>query len=112
MSDKIIETNDTNFENDVLNAKKTTLVDFWAPWCRPCLLLAPTLEEVSQLREDQINIVKVNVDECPEIAKQYKVMGIPTLMLFNGKEVVAQSSGNLPLENVLTFIDDNIKSQS
>ena len=78
-----------NFESLVLESKDTVVVDFWADWCGPCRMLAPVLDEVA----DEVNIVKVNVDECPELAVAFQVASIPTLVVFRDGKIVNKSIG-------------------
>jgi thioredoxin 1 len=86
---------DNNFQADVLEADKPVLVDFWAPWCGPCRVVAPHLEELAGERDD-LKIVKLNVDENPQTAANYNVMSIPTLLLFKNGAVAHQIVGALP----------------
>ena len=81
MAGAINEVTDSNFQAEVLEADKPVLVDFWAPWCGPCRIVAPHLEELASERDD-IRIVKLNTDENPQVSAQYNVMSIPTLLLF------------------------------
>ena len=82
------EITDTNFQSDVLGADKPVLVDFWAEWCAPCRMLAPTVAAVAEHYGDNASVVKLNVDDNPSTAQRYGIKGIPTLILFReGKEV-------------------------
>ena len=95
MAGSIIEVTDNNFQAEVLEADKPVLVDFWAPWCGPCRIIAPHLEELQGERED-LQIAKLNVDDNPQTAAQYNVMSIPMLLLFKGGQPVHQIIGALP----------------
>lgn len=85
---------DTNFEQEVANAETLVLVDFWAPWCGPCRALAPVIEELAGEYEGKVKFVKLNTDDCPEVAQKYHISGIPTLILFKNGELVEQLVGN------------------
>jgi thioredoxin 1 len=87
---------DDNFQAEVVEADKPVLVDFWAPWCGPCRMVAPVLEEIQAERGDAIQIVKLNVDENPETAAKFQVMSIPTLILFRDGDVAHKVIGALP----------------
>jgi thioredoxin 1 len=87
---------DDNFQSEVVEADKPVLVDFWAPWCGPCRMVAPVLEEIAQEKGDAIQIVKLNVDENPETAAKFQVMSIPTLILFKDGNVAHKVIGALP----------------
>jgi thioredoxin 1 len=91
----LTEVTDTNFAAEVLESAQPVLVDFWAPWCGPCRIIAPHLEELDAERED-LTIVKMNVDENPQTAAKYGIMSIPTLLLFKNGEVAKQVVGALP----------------
>jgi thioredoxin 1 len=91
----IIDVTDSNFQAEVIEADKPVLVDFWAPWCGPCRIVAPHLEELNEERDD-LRVVKLNVDENPAIASKYGIMSIPTMILFKNGEVAKQVIGALP----------------
>ena len=91
-----------NFEIEVLNSDKPVVIDFWAVWCGPCKMVAPTFEALSAELPD-VKFGKVNVDEQPELAQQFKVMTIPTFILFKNGQVVDQAAGALPKETLKKF---------
>jgi thioredoxin 1 len=91
----LTEVTDNNFAAEVLEAGQPVLVDFWAPWCGPCRIIAPHLEELDNERDD-LTAVKMNVDENPETAAKYGIMSIPTLILFKNGQVAKQVVGALP----------------
>lgn len=95
----VTEVNKTNFEAEVLQAGQTVLVDFWAPWCAPCRMLAPTVEAFAAEHEE-IKVCKINIDEESELAAKYKVMSIPTLVVFRNKEAVNRSVGVISKEEI------------
>lgn len=92
-----------NFHEEVLNSNKPVLLDFWAPWCGPCRMVIPLLEEIAKERGD-IKVAKINVDEEPELANQFKVMSIPTLMVIKDGKVVRQSTGARPKSQILAML--------
>ena len=95
MAGNLDEVTDNNFQAEVIEADKPVLVDFWAPWCGPCRIIAPHLEELDNERDD-LTVVKMNVDENPETAAKYGIMSIPTLILFKNGQVAKQVVGALP----------------
>ncbi|MEX1141440.1 MAG: thioredoxin [Thermoleophilaceae bacterium] len=95
---------DDNFQAEVIEADKPVLVDFWAPWCGPCRIVAPHLEELDGERDD-IKVVKLNVDENPQTAAAYNVMSIPTLLLFKNGQLAHQIVGAVPKTRLLQEIE-------
>ena len=98
-----IHVNKNNFQEEVLNSDKPVLVDFWAPWCGPCRMVLPIIEEISEENED-IKVAKINVDEEPELANQFGVMTIPTLYVFKNGQAVNHRSGAMPKEQILAMV--------
>lgn len=101
MSVRIIDRN--NFQEEVARSEKTVLLDFWAPWCGPCRMVGPVLDEIAQERTD-IKVGKINVDEQPELAGQFGVMSIPTLMVMKNGRVVNQALGARPKDQILALL--------
>lgn len=93
----------TNFQNEVMNSDKPVLLDFWASWCGPCRMVAPIVEEIAGERPD-IKVGKVNVDEQPELAGQFGVMSIPTLVVMKAGKVVKQATGARPKCDILAML--------
>jgi thioredoxin 1 len=91
-----VKVDKSNFQADVLNATQPVVVDFWAEWCGPCKMIGPSLEEIANELGDKIKIAKLNIDENPELAAQFGVRSIPTLMIFKGGEVADIKVGALP----------------
>ena len=104
----IIETDDSNFESEVLKADIPVLVDFWAPWCGPCKAIAPILEQISDEQGDKIKIVKVNVDDNQKYAVDFGIKSIPTLLIFNKGELKNQIIGAIPKADIEKLIMDVI----
>jgi len=100
-----VKVNDTNFKKEVLESDLPALVDFWAPWCAPCFIVAPTVEEIAKKYDGKLKVCKTNVDEAPKTASEYGVMSIPTLAIFKGGEMVDRIIGAVSKE----VIEDKIK---
>ena len=96
--------NRANFHNEVIESEKPVLLDFWAPWCGPCRAVVPLIDEIARERED-IKVVKVNIDEDPELAREYRVMSIPTLMVMREGKVVKKASGARPKAQILEMLN-------
>ncbi len=96
MADSVTEVTDSNFQAEVIESEVPVLVDFWAPWCGPCRMVAPVVEEIAQERGDQLKVVKLNIDENQSTAVQFNVLSIPTLMVFRNGEVAKTVIGAYP----------------
>lgn len=92
-----------NFQTEVMESDKTVLLDFWATWCGPCRMIAPVLEEVAQERED-IKVCKIDVDKEPELAQQFQIMSIPTLIVMEQGRIVNKALGAMPKNSVLALL--------
>ena len=104
MAGAITNVTDTNFQAEVLEADRPVLVDFWAPWCGPCRIVAPHLEELNAERDD-VRVVKLNVDDNPQTAARYNVMSIPTLLLFKHGQVAHQIIGAIPKNRLIQELE-------
>ena len=98
-----VNINQSNFQNEVMNSDKPVLLDFWAPWCGPCRMVVPILEEIARERSD-IKVGKINVDENLELAGQFGVMSIPTLVVMKNGKIVNQSTGAKPKSAILAML--------
>ena len=103
---KVMQVNKTDFENNVLNADRPVLVDFWAEWCGPCRALAPVLEEVASELGEKANITKINVDQNGELAQQYEVRSIPTLIFFKNGAVAKTLIGVQSKEEIKKTLEE------
>ena len=99
---------DSEFQKEVLENDGLVLVDFWAPWCGPCRMIAPTIEEIAEEKKDVLKVMKLNVDEESATAEKYQIMGIPSLILFKNGEVVEKMVGLQTKESILEAIEKNL----
>jgi thioredoxin 1 len=104
MAGSITDVTDTNFQAEVLENEAPVLVDFWAPWCGPCRMVAPVLEQIAAERDD-LRIVKLNTDDNQQTAVQYQVLSIPTLIVFRNGQEVKRVIGALPKERLLDQLE-------
>ncbi len=100
-----IPVTDASFEQDVLNSEIPVLVDFWAPWCGPCRLVAPVVDEIAEQYDGKVKVVKINTDENPGIASQYNIRSIPTLMIFKNGQRVEQVVGAVPKATLASTLE-------
>jgi thioredoxin 1 len=105
MAGNVQEFTDNNFEQEVLSSAQPVLVDFWAPWCGPCRMIAPMVEELANENRGSFKIGKINIDDNPSAAQTYGVSSIPTLMIFKGGEVVDRFIGVRPKTQLQSAID-------
>jgi thioredoxin 1 len=108
MADNVLEFTDGNFQADVIDADQPVLVDFWAPWCGPCKMLAPTIEELAGDYDGRARVGKMNTDENPETATTHQISAIPTVMLFKGGEIVERFVGVTPKEKFAEALDTHV----
>ena len=98
-----ININKNNFQNEIMDSEKTVLLDFWAPWCAPCRMVVPIIEEIAGERPD-IRVGKINVDEQPELTSKFGIMSIPTLVVMKNGKIVQQVSGVRPKKAILEML--------
>ena len=103
-----VKVDNNNFKTDVLEAEGPVVVDFWAEWCGPCKMIGPSLEEIANEMAGKVKITKLNIDENPELAAQFGVRSIPTLMLFKGGEVADMKVGAAPKTALASWINGNV----
>ncbi|MGI6777612.1 MAG: thioredoxin [Acetivibrionales bacterium] len=107
-SDKVITITNNNFEQEVLKSDKPILVDFWAQWCGPCRAVAPIMDELANEYDGRVKVGKINVDEQGELAAKFRVMSIPTVILFKGGEIVEKVIGARSKAEFAEILDNNL----
>lgn len=108
MAENVLEFTDDNFQGQVLDAEQPVLVDFWAPWCGPCKMLTPTIEELAGDYTGRVLVGKVNTDENPQTASSHNISAIPTVMLFKNGEVVDRFVGVTPKDKFAASLDSHL----
>jgi thioredoxin 1 len=105
---KPITVNDANFQDEVIQSDKPVIVDFWAIWCGPCKMIAPTIEELAKDYDGKLKVAKMDVDSNPQTAMKYGIRSIPTLLIFKGGQVVEQIIGAVPKRHLIDKITSHI----
>jgi thioredoxin 1 len=108
VSDKIVHTNDSRFDADVLQSDKAVLLDFWAEWCGPCKMIAPLLDEAAEQYADRLTVAKINIDENPNAPAKFGIRSIPTLMLFKNGTVQDQKLGAMSKSQLTEFLEKHL----
>jgi thioredoxin 1 len=108
VNEHVRELTDGNWDGEVLKSADTVLVDFWAPWCPPCRMIAPSIEALAEEFKGRAKVGKLNVDDNPEVAARYRITSIPTLLLFRGGQLVDQRVGAAPKPEIASLIERQI----
>lgn len=103
-----LDVTDNNFESEVINSDKLTIVDFWAPWCGPCRKLGPVLDEVAADFSEKVKVVKINTDENIKTAKEYSISGLPSILIFKNGEAVERLVGLMPKSSLVSNIEKHL----
>ncbi|MGR6981096.1 thioredoxin [Testudinibacter sp. P27/CKL/0425] len=105
---EVVHATDASFESDVLQSTIPVVLDFWAPWCGPCKMIAPILDDIAAELDGKVKVVKINVDENQQVAAQFGVRSIPTLVIFNEGKVAATQVGALPKNQLIALIEKSV----
>jgi len=108
VSDNIVHTTDSDFDQDVVNADLPVLLDFWAEWCGPCKMISPLLDAIAVEYKDKLRVVKLNIDENPKTPPKFNIRGIPTLLLFRNGTVAAQQVGAVSKAQLESFLNTHL----
>ena len=108
MSNAVAAATDANFKTEVEESTVPVLVDFWAPWCGPCRALTPVIEELSSEYDGRVKVLKLNTDENPEVATRLSIRSIPTVLLFNGGQIVEQTVGAMPKRHFVDMLEKHL----
>ena len=108
MSENITSVTDANFEEEVLKSELPVLVDFWAVWCGPCQMIAPTVDYLAENYKEKVKVVKMNVDESMSTPAKYGIMSIPALLLFKGGDVIETIVGALPQDKIIDMLQKHL----
>ena len=105
---EVVHATDASFESEVLQSGLPVVLDFWAPWCGPCKMIAPILDDIATELDGKVKVVKINVDENQQVAAKFGVRSIPTLVIFNEGKVVATQVGALPKNQLISLIEKSV----